>query len=66
LIIGGGEMAIVGSRPLPSELRAARVHRMELPHGHFERRVALPHGTYELARRDLVDGCLTVVLRKVG
>ena len=39
---------------------------MELPHGRFERRVTLPPGRYELVRRELVDGCLTVILRKLG
>jgi len=66
LVIAGGELAIVGTRRLPALLGPTRIHRMELPHGHFERRVALPHGAYELSRRDLVDGCLTVVLRKVA
>ena len=66
LVIGGGEIAVIGTRPLPAVRGPARIHRMELPHGRFERRVALPPGAYELARRDLVDGCLTVVLRKLG
>jgi len=66
LVIAGGELAIVGTRRLPALPGPTRIHRMELPHGHFERRVALPHGAYELSRRDLVDGCLTVVLRKVA
>jgi hypothetical protein len=39
---------------------------MELPYGRFERRVALPAGEYELVRRDVADGCLTVVMRKLG
>lgn len=66
LVVGDGELAIVGTRRLPSALRGARVHRMELPHGRFERRVPLPPGTYEMTRRDLSDGCLVVVLRKLG
>ena len=66
LVVGNGELAIVGVRRLPSAIHAARVHRMELPHGRFERRVPLPPGTYELVRHDLADGCLTVVLRKLG
>ena len=60
-----GELAIFGVRRLPPVSAPARVHRMELPHGRFERRVPLPPGAYELARRDLADGCLTVVLRKL-
>jgi HSP20 family molecular chaperone IbpA len=39
---------------------------MELPYGRFERRVALPPGRFELSGRDLVDGCLTVTLRKLS
>lgn len=66
LVVGRGELAIVGTRLLPASLRLARVHRMELPHGRFERRVALPQGAYELARREIQDGLLLVVLRKVG
>ncbi len=66
LVISGGELAIVGMRRLPVLPGRTRIHRMELPHGHFERRIALPPGAYELARRDLVDGCLTIVLRKAA
>lgn len=66
LVISGGELAIIGMRRLPVLPGRTRIHRMELPHGHFERRVALPPGAYELARRDLVDGCLTIVLRKAA
>ena len=66
LVIGAGELAIVGQRRQPAGLRAARVHRMELPHGRFERRILLPPGTYELSGRDLRDGCLVVTLRKLG
>ena len=65
LVIGGGEIAVTGIRRLPTVHGPARIHRMELPHGRFERRLALPPGAYELARRDLVDGCLTIVLRRL-
>lgn len=66
LVIGRSDLAIVGTRLLPAALRPARVHRMELPHGRFERRIALPPGAYELARREIQDGLLLVVLRKLG
>lgn len=66
LVISGGELAIIGTRRSPIPLGPARIHRMELPHGRFERRITLPPGSYELSRRDLVDGCLTIVLRKVA
>jgi len=64
LVVSHRELAIVGVRRLPALPGPTRVHRMELPHGRFERRIALPPGSYELVRRDLVDGCLTIVLRK--
>ncbi len=66
LVIGRGELAIVGLRRPPALLRDARVHRLELPQGRFERRIALPPGAFDLVRRELADGCLTIVLRKVG
>ncbi|MDB5377709.1 MAG: heat shock protein Hsp20 [Rubritepida sp.] len=66
LAVEGNELAIVGIRQLPPAIHVARVHRMELPHGRFERRVALPPGRYELVERELADGCLTIILRKLG
>ena len=66
LVVGGGEIAVIGVRRLPMVRAPARIHRMELPHGRFERRVALPRGAYELVRHELADGCLTVTLRKLG
>ncbi len=58
-----GVLVIAGERPSPALQRAAAIHRLEIPHGRFERRIALPPGRFELVRRDLVDGCLTLVLR---
>jgi HSP20 family molecular chaperone IbpA len=66
LAIGRGEILITGVRRLPAVRGRARIHRMELPHGRFERRVTLPRGTYELVGRDLADGCLTVILRELS
>lgn len=66
LVVGSGELAIVGVRHRPSVPRPARIHRLELPIGRFERRVRLPPGAYEMTRRDLADGVLTIALRKLG
>ena len=66
LVIGSGELVVGGTRRLPTVSRPTRIHRLELPHGRFERHVRLPPGGYELTQRDLVDGCLTIVLRKLG
>lgn len=64
--VGNGVLTIAGERRLPSIGRAAAIHRLEIPHGRFERRIALPPGRLELVRRDIADGCLTLTLRKLG
>jgi HSP20 family protein len=65
IVLHDDALAIVGTRRLPGFLQRARVHRMELPHGRFERRVAIPPGRYELTRRDLADGLLVLALRRL-
>lgn len=59
-------LTIAGERRPPAAQRAASIHRMEIPLGRFERRIALPAGRFELTRRDLADGCLTLTLFKLG
>lgn len=66
LVIRDDAISVIGIRRLPVFLQRARVVRMELPHGRFERRIGLPAGRYELTRRDLADGLLVVALRKVA
>ena len=58
--------AFIGYRILPPELRVAKIHRLELPQGHFERRLPLPAGHYDSVRRAGVNGCLLVTLNKVN
>jgi len=65
VFIEGGVLIVVGERTLPVECRTATVHRLEIPHGRFERQVALPSGRFELDRRDLRCGCLVLSLRKI-
>ncbi len=64
--IEDGVLIIAGRRTLPPELRTARIHRLELPQGRFERRVALPPGLYDGVRRLARDGCLIISLRKAS
>ena len=61
-----GVLVISGSRVLPEELRTAVIHRLELPQGFFERRIALPAGHYENVRSAAVNGCLVISLTKLG
>ncbi|MDP1838147.1 MAG: Hsp20/alpha crystallin family protein [Reyranella sp.] len=63
-VIDSGVLVITGVRVLPDELRTATIHRLELPQGRFERRIALPAGRYESVRRTSVNGCLVISLTK--
>jgi HSP20 family protein len=66
VVINGGELIVGGTRRLPASLRHARIHRMELPYGRFERRIPLPPGRYDAVEREAADGCLLIRLRKTG
>jgi HSP20 family protein len=63
-VIEDGILIVRGSRILPAELRTAKIHRLELPQGRFERRLPLPVGRYEAVRRSSLHGCLLVTLHK--
>jgi HSP20 family protein len=65
IVIAGGELLVRGTRRWPALRRPTRVHRVELPHGRFERRMPLPHGTYQLVAEEHVDGCLLLTLRRL-
>ena len=65
-VIENGTLVIRGHRVLPAELRNARIHRLELPQGRFERRVKLPPGRYSAVSRSASDGCLIISLQKSG
>ena len=65
VVVEGGTLTVVGERRLPRE-SAGAIHRLEIPHGRFERRIALPQGRYELSEHHLSDGCLSLQLRKLG
>jgi HSP20 family molecular chaperone IbpA len=60
-----GTLVVSGERVLPAALRQARIHRLEIPHGRFERRAELPPGRFALDGTQLTDGCLTLKLRKI-
>ena len=64
-IVSPGELLVRGTRRWPALQRSARVHRIELPHGRFERRLPLPEGTFQLLGQDHVDGCLLLTLRRL-
>jgi HSP20 family molecular chaperone IbpA len=66
VVFDDGALIVVGHRELPARSRGAAIHRIEIPYGRFERRIALPAGRYELDRRELAHGCLFITLRKLG
>ena len=61
----GGVLTVSGERSWPAELTHARILRMEIPHGHFQRRIELPPEPFELTGRHLANGCLMLHLRKL-
>lgn len=60
-----GVLIVAGYRPLPTGRRRVELHRMEIPHGYFERRIGLPPGQYELGEREVANGCLGLTLRRL-
>jgi HSP20 family molecular chaperone IbpA len=62
--IQDGTLIVAGRRVLPPELRKAVIHRLELPQGRFERRIALPPGRYGV-QQFAANGCLVFNLTKM-
>jgi len=65
IVAENGALTVIGERRLARDAAGA-IRRLEIPHGHFERRLALPQGRYELLDHHLRDGCLNLQLRKLG
>jgi HSP20 family protein len=65
IVFGNGELLVRGTRRWPDLQRPARVHRVELPHGRFERRLPLPPGAYQLIADEYTDGCLLLTLQRL-
>lgn len=66
IVIAGGVLTVRGMRRWPLQDGPARAHRIELPHGRFERRLPLPHGAYQLAGQEHADGCLILTLKRLA
>jgi len=64
LVCAPGELVVRGERRLPRRLASAAIQRLEIPHGRFERRLALPPGRWALVRQELVNGCLHLLLAR--
>ena len=62
--IEGDVLVIAGTRRFPTLPGEAVIHRLEIPHGHFERRIRVSVGRFRLSRSQLLDGCLVLILTK--
>jgi HSP20 family protein len=62
-VIDKGMLVVSGHRVLPAEWRNARILRLELPQGRFERRIPLPLGRYSITRF-AANGCIGLRLTK--
>jgi HSP20 family protein len=62
-VIDKGTLVVSGHRELPVELRNARILRLELPQGRFERRIPLPLGRYTITRF-AANGCVGLRLAR--
>jgi HSP20 family protein len=62
----GNRVHVTAHRDAPALLRGARILRMELPHGRFEREIELPPGVYRVVEQALDHGCLVLRLIRGG
>ena len=60
-----GSLVVRAESRVPRPVRAGEIRRLEIPYGHFERRIELPPGRFDVVRRELADGCLVLGLRKL-
>ena len=64
LVLDPDGVSVSALRPFPCRGEDARIHRVEIPYGRFERRIAIDMGGLELAAKQLADGVLTLVFRR--
>jgi HSP20 family protein len=64
--VEAGELIVRAERRLPSAGARCAVRQLEIPYGHFERRIPLGDVRLEGGTRELTDGCLTLRLFKLG
>ena len=61
-----GSLRITATRRVPITPATRAVRALEIPYGHFERRIPLPAGRYELTEHEFRHGCLGIALEKRG
>ncbi len=61
--IESGQLTVVGERQLPI-LDLVTIHRLEIPHGWFEKKIQLPSEGYQITGSEFAQGCLVINLTK--
>lgn len=64
LEVRGDTLFVAGERRVPRPGNEAVLHRLEIPHGHFERSITLPWPRLIIQEHELRDGCLYLTLAK--
>ena len=64
ILLDAGVLVVRGTRPLPFHGARGRLRQLEIPYGAFERRIAVPPGTFEVGPPELAQGCLVLRLRR--
>jgi HSP20 family protein len=59
-----GALIVRAERPQPFAGARHRVARLEIPYGHFESRIALPEGLWQVGSHELTHGCLILRLQR--
>jgi len=59
-----GGITVSALRAFPCREESARIHRIEIPYGRFERWIGLCTSDFVLVSKALVDGVLTLVFRR--
>ena len=63
--IEGTTLIITGARPMPTAARRAKIVRLEIPYGRFERRMSIS-SCLRLAAKELKNGCQILTFTKAG
>jgi HSP20 family protein len=64
VVIDNGNLIVTALRPMPGQARNTVIRRLEIPYGRFERHIELT-GRFEIGRRELSNGCLSITLHKL-
>ena len=66
VLADSSSLIVRASCEVPFGHRARAIRRLEIPYGYFERRIQLPSVPFEVVKRDVVNGCLILTLRKLS